>query len=81
MQQILQKIGQTVHDLTEQGFAGADTAVVLGTGLGSLFHHADVIKSISFQKISNFPVTTVEFQNGNLIIAQYSRPLFIFTGK
>src|SRR5258707_642948 len=68
MQQILEKIEQTVHDLTEQGFAGADTAMVLGTGLGSLLHHVDVKKSISFQEIRNFPVATVEFHKGNLIL-------------
>lgn len=69
MQQILQKIGQTVQYLTEQGFAGADTAVVLGTGLGSLVRHVDVKRSIPFQEIPNFPIATVEFHKGNLILA------------
>jgi purine-nucleoside phosphorylase len=69
MQQILQKIEQTVQDLIDKGFTGADTAIVLGTGLGSLLHHVDVKKTIPFQEIRNFPVATVEFHKGNLILA------------
>jgi purine-nucleoside phosphorylase len=70
MQKIVQKLQQTTQYLTQQGFAGADTAVVLGTGLGSLLNHVDVKKSIPFQEIPNFPVATVEFHKGNLILAQ-----------
>jgi purine-nucleoside phosphorylase len=82
MQEIWQKIEQTVHDLIEQGFTGADTAVVLGTGLGSLLHHVDVKKSISFQEVKNFPIATVEFHKGSLILASAAgKSLIILQGR
>jgi purine-nucleoside phosphorylase len=70
MQEILAKIQQSADFLIENGFDEAPTAIVLGTGLGSLISHVDVINSIPFQKIPNFPLATVEFHKGNLILAQ-----------
>src|SRR3977135_962200 len=82
MQEILLKIQETANYLTENGFDKADTAIVLGTGLGSLINHVDVIKSISFQKIPNFPVATVEFHRGNLILAEYrNKKVIIMQGR
>lgn len=82
MQEILFKIQETANYLTENGFDKADTAIVLGTGLGSLINYVDVIKSISFQKIPNFPAATVEFHKGNLILAEYrSKKVIIMQGR
>jgi purine-nucleoside phosphorylase len=42
-------------------------AIVLGSGLGKLQNEVEVIESISYEDIPNFPKTTVEGHNGKLI--------------
>ncbi len=68
MKDILFKIEETTRFLTDKEFNNIDTAIVLGTGLGSLINYIDVTKSISYQEIPNFPESTVEFHKGNLIL-------------
>ncbi len=70
MKEMLAKIEETTHYLTGNEFHNIDTAIVLGTGLGSFLNHVDVIKSISYQEIPNFPESTVEFHKGNLVLAK-----------
>ena len=82
MDDILVKLQQTARFLTENGFDKADDAIVLGTGLGSLLKHIDVIKTISYQQIPNFPEATVEFHKGTLIMAQIGdRKMIIMHGR
>ena len=61
MKEILTKIEETTRYLSENEFKYIDTAIVLGTGLGSFLNYVDVTKSISYQKIPNFHESTVEF--------------------
>jgi purine-nucleoside phosphorylase len=68
MKEILAKIEETTRYLTGNEFHNIDTAIVLGTGLGSFLNHVDVTKSISYQEIPNFPESTVEFHKGNLVL-------------
>ncbi len=68
MQYMLEKIRQTATFLNEKGFAGADTGIVLGTGLGALVKLLKVENTIDYEDIPNFPVATVEFHKGRLII-------------
>ncbi|CAN5547631.1 purine-nucleoside phosphorylase [soil metagenome] len=68
MKDILFKIQETTRYLTENECNNIDTAIVLGTGLGSFLNYVDVIKSLSYQKIPNFPESTVEFHKGNLVL-------------
>lgn len=82
MKDLLLKIKETTTFLIENGISNADTAVVLGTGLGSLLSSIVVIKSIPFQHIPNFPESTVEFHKGNLILGQLgSKRVLIFQGR
>ncbi|MCM1440393.1 MAG: purine-nucleoside phosphorylase, partial [Roseburia sp.] len=41
--------------------------VILGTGLGDLVNHIDIIKDMEYKNIPNFPVSTVEGHSGKLI--------------
>lgn len=41
--------------------------IILGTGLGDLVNHMEVIKEIDYKEIINFPVSTVEGHSGKLI--------------
>jgi len=68
MKDILLKITETTRYLTDYKFNNIDTAIVLGTGLGSFLNHVDIIKSIPYQEIPNFPEATVEFHKGNLVL-------------
>lgn len=45
----------------------ADTAIILGTGLGGLVNEIDIETSIPYEDIPNFPVSTVQGHAGRLI--------------
>ncbi len=45
-------------------------AIVLGTGLGGLVNEIDINFKISYKDIPNFPVSTVEGHEGNLIFGE-----------
>ncbi|MDE7402920.1 MAG: purine-nucleoside phosphorylase [Muribaculaceae bacterium] len=44
-----------------------DTAVILGTGLGELVNHMEIITELKYEDIPDFPVSTVEGHSGKLI--------------
>jgi purine-nucleoside phosphorylase len=62
-----QQITETAAWLRQQGVAAPKTGIVLGTGLGELVNLITVEKTIPYNHIPNFPVSTVEFHKGNLI--------------
>ena len=68
MENILQKIEETTAYLQAKGFTNATTAIVLGTGLGAFIDKIDIEQTIPYHDIPNFPVATVEFHKGQLII-------------
>ncbi len=68
MENILQKIEETTAYLQARGFTGALTGVVLGTGLGAFIDLVTVEQSIPYSDIPHFPVSTVEFHKGQLIM-------------
>ena len=47
-----------------------DTAVILGTGLGSLADNMDITAEIDYHEIPYFPVSTVEGHSGKLIFGK-----------
>ena len=47
-----------------------DTAIILGTGLGSLVHEITDSYELSYADIPNFPVSTVEGHSGKLIFGK-----------
>lgn len=60
-------IDQSVAYLKERGFEEPEIGIVLGTGLGQLIDHVEIIKKVSYNLIPNFPTATVEFHLGKLI--------------
>ena len=64
----LNDIKDTVEFLTSKGFANAEVGIVLGTGLGNLVTKIDIEMELSYSEIPNFPLSTVEFHSGKLII-------------
>lgn len=68
MEDLLQKTEETAAFLTAKGFTGTQTGIVLGTGLSSFIHLMQVEQTIPYHAIPHFPVATVEFHKGQLII-------------
>ncbi|MDB4088807.1 purine-nucleoside phosphorylase [Flavobacteriales bacterium] len=64
----LNNIKDTVEFLTKKGFVNAEVGIVLGTGLGNLVTKIDIEMELSYSEIPNFPLSTVEFHSGKLIL-------------
>lgn len=65
---MLNKINETADFLrTRVNGEMPGTAIILGTGLGSLVDYIDDKQYIPYKEIPNFPVSTVEGHSGNLI--------------
>tara|TARA_B100000963_G_scaffold246617_1_gene215955 strand:+ start:748 stop:1563 length:816 start_codon:yes stop_codon:yes gene_type:complete len=47
-----------------------EIGVILGSGLGGLVNHIKIDFEINYQKIPNFPVTTIESHEGKLIFGE-----------
>ncbi|WP_298237792.1 purine-nucleoside phosphorylase [uncultured Algibacter sp.] len=64
---MIKYINETVEYLQDKGFDNPEIGIVLGTGLGQLINHVNVLKEVSYNHIPNFPTATVEFHKGKLI--------------
>ena len=64
---MLEKIKETAEFIRRQVDEMPKTAVILGTGLGDLVNHIQVIKDIPYSEIPNFAVSTVAGHSGKLI--------------
>lgn len=60
-------IEDTTNYLKEKGFESPEIGIILGTGLGQLLSHVEIIKEVSYNHIPNFPTATIEFHKGKLI--------------
>jgi len=54
------------HLLDTTGFA-PEIGIILGTGLGGLVNEIEIVEAIAYEKIPDFPVSTVEGHSGRLI--------------
>ena len=67
MSDVISRINESLAYLNQQGIAEPQIGIVLGTGLGHLASHIQVIQEISYQQIPHFPISTVESHAGKLI--------------
>ncbi len=67
-QSISAQLQTTYEFLADLGFNKAKTGIVLGTGLGSFIHQMTIEQQIPYNEIPHFPVSTVEFHKGNLVL-------------
>ncbi|MDE7116884.1 MAG: purine-nucleoside phosphorylase [Muribaculaceae bacterium] len=63
----LEKIKETADYIRKEVGTLPKIGVILGTGLGDLVNHIEVVKEIDYHVIPNFPVSTVEGHSGKLI--------------
>jgi len=61
------KVNESVAFLQSKGFDQPEVGIILGTGLGALADQIDVIKSVAYGNIPNFPLATVESHKGKLV--------------
>ncbi len=64
---MLDKINESTLFLKENGINKPEFGIVLGTGLGKLVNEIEIIKSIDYSDIPNFPLSTVESHSGKLV--------------
>lgn len=60
------------------------TAVILGTGLGGLAREAEILRSLNYEDIPHFPVSTVESHHGRLLLARLDPgqpPVLVMQGR
>jgi purine-nucleoside phosphorylase len=67
---MLEKIQETAAFLKSKMHTQPETAIILGTGLGSLVNEITDKYEINYQNIPNFPVSTVEGHSGKLIFGK-----------
>ncbi len=63
-------IDESVDFLLQRGFEAPEIGIILGTGLGQIIDHVDIIAEMSYNHIPNFPTATVEFHKGKLIYGE-----------
>lgn len=68
----LERVRQTVKFLEDRGFMNPEIGIVLGTGLGQMVNEIQIEKTIDYEDIPNFPVSTVESHHGRLIYGSLS---------
>ena len=69
---MLKKIQETTDFLRNQTNISPDFGIILGTGLAGLAGEIKIQKMIPYNKIPNFPVSTVEGHSGKLIFGELS---------
>ena len=82
MENLIEKIEETVRFLKEKN-GKIDVAIILGTGLGNDFiKNIDVDVEIMYSDIPHFPLATVEFHKGSLIIGTLKgKRVLVFHGR
>jgi purine-nucleoside phosphorylase len=59
-----------------------ETAIILGTGLGNIVDHLEVLQVIDYKRIPHFPESTVEGHAGKLIMGRLGHtPVLIMQGR
>ncbi|MBN2482058.1 MAG: purine-nucleoside phosphorylase [Bacteroidales bacterium] len=71
------ELKRTVDYLKKQGITQPEIGIVLGTGLGKMIQYIEVVKTIEYPNIPNFPEATVEFHQGRLIYGKLQKKMVV----
>jgi purine-nucleoside phosphorylase len=63
----MEQLNQTKQFLIDKGIMQSSVGIVLGTGLHKILDDVEILQTLPYSEIPNFPVSTVEFHKGNLI--------------
>jgi purine-nucleoside phosphorylase len=64
---MLKKIQETANWINDKISIKPEVGIVLGTGLGGLIDEIDILHTINYETIPNFPVSTIKGHQGRLI--------------
>ncbi|MBO7566549.1 MAG: purine-nucleoside phosphorylase, partial [Bacteroidales bacterium] len=64
---MLQKIKETTGYIRQCVNFEPEIGIILGTGLGNLANDIEVVKTVPYKEIPNFPVSTVQGHKGQLV--------------
>jgi purine-nucleoside phosphorylase len=67
---MLERIKETASFIKDKMHTAPETAIILGTGLGSLVNEMTDKHEIGYEEIPHFPVSTVEGHSGKLIFGK-----------
>jgi len=70
MENIMEKIKESIASIRKYCQTKPEIAIILGTGLGRLAEDIEESTVIPYNKINNFPVSTVPGHSGNLVIGK-----------
>lgn len=76
------KIIEAAKYIQSRGIDTVETAIILGTGLGTMVKHIEVDIEISYKEIPHFPESTVEFHSGKLIYGKLEgKQVLVMNGR
>lgn len=78
---MLERIQETAAYLKGKMHTHPETAIILGTGLGSLAGEITEKYEIKYEDIPNFPVSTVEGHSGKLIFGKLGNKDIIYSKR
>jgi purine-nucleoside phosphorylase len=67
---MLEKIKESAAYISSKTIVNPTVGIILGTGLGGLVKEINIIDTIPYEDIPNFPVSTVESHSGKLIFGE-----------
>jgi len=70
---MLEKIKATANYIKERIGASPEIGIILGTGLGGLVNEIEILDSIPYRDIPDFPVSTVDGHAGRLIYGKLGK--------
>jgi len=70
---MIKYVQESAEFLKSRGFDTPEFGIILGTGLGQIIEHVDILAEVSYNHIPNFPTATVEFHKGKLIYGLLAR--------
>lgn len=71
------KVQETVQFLKNKGIVNIDYGIILGTGLGNFTEFVDVIQTIPYEEVPNFPVSTVSGHYGELVYGKVGEKIVL----
>jgi purine-nucleoside phosphorylase len=82
MSPLMQQLNETARFIQSKISASANTAIILGSGLGNLSSVIEPEFSIPYGEIPNFPVSTVEGHKGRLILGTLNgKKVWVMEGR
>ncbi len=79
---MIERYNKTVNFLSANGIISPEVGIVLGTGLGKMADRLQIIQSLRYEDIPEFPVATVEYHHGRLIYGDlYGKKVLAMQGR